>query len=172
MTNYGSRPMWHWILLYLLIGGFVYFLVYYFFLSKKDGSNMYRNDAENEYAAPETQAPVGQSATFTLAELNSSGQSGDVTMTEADGKVTVRISLTGTPADSVPQPAHIHAGACPGVGEVVHPLTTVVDGQSETVLETTFAELIAAMPLAINVHKSAEEAKVYVSCGAVELVEY
>ncbi len=28
--GYGKRPMWQWILLYVVIGGIVYALVYYF----------------------------------------------------------------------------------------------------------------------------------------------
>jgi hypothetical protein len=35
--GYGKRPLWQWILLYVLIGGVVYFLVYYFVFAKKGG---------------------------------------------------------------------------------------------------------------------------------------
>lgn len=30
--SYGKRPLWHWILLYLIVGAVVYYLIYYFFL--------------------------------------------------------------------------------------------------------------------------------------------
>lgn len=37
---YGKRPLWQWILLYVVIGGVVYALIYYFFLSK-GGAKLY-----------------------------------------------------------------------------------------------------------------------------------
>lgn len=102
--------------------------------------------------------------TISVKEQNGSGESGSAVLSEKDGKVTVTLDMTGTPLD-VPQPAHIHAGSCPDVGAVAYPLTNVVNGKSETVIDTTFAKLDAKEPLAINVHKSAAESKVYVSCG-------
>jgi hypothetical protein len=35
---YGKRPMWQWILLYILIGGLLYYAVYYFAYAKKGTS--------------------------------------------------------------------------------------------------------------------------------------
>lgn len=32
--GYGKRPLWQWIVIYLVIGGVIYFLVYYFVLAK------------------------------------------------------------------------------------------------------------------------------------------
>lgn len=127
-----------------------------------------------------TQAPVAENTTtetntqttyqnitertIALGVQNNSGEAGSAVLTEKDGKVTVSLDMTGFPAD-VPQPAHIHIGSCPDVGAVAYPLTNVVNGKSETVLDTTFDKLDAKLPLAINVHKSAAESKVYVSCG-------
>ncbi|MCR4324615.1 MAG: hypothetical protein NUV69_02925 [Candidatus Curtissbacteria bacterium] len=31
--GYGKRPLWQWVVIYLIIGGLVYAAVYYFFLS-------------------------------------------------------------------------------------------------------------------------------------------
>lgn len=39
MAAYGKRPLWQWILIYLIIGGIVYFAIYYFFLAPKGGYN-------------------------------------------------------------------------------------------------------------------------------------
>ena len=103
----------------------------------------------------------------TLSEQNASGESGTATLIEVDGKVKVTLKL-GAPV-GVTQPAHIHVGACPDVGAVKYPLTSPVDGMSETTLDITLAELKSGLPLGINVHKSAQEASVYVSCGDLEL---
>jgi hypothetical protein len=35
--GYGKRPLWQWILLYVVIGAVVYGAIYYFFLAKKPG---------------------------------------------------------------------------------------------------------------------------------------
>lgn len=37
--SYGKKPLWFWILLYVVIGLLVYGAVYYFFLSKNGGYN-------------------------------------------------------------------------------------------------------------------------------------
>lgn len=104
----------------------------------------------------------------TLSEQNKSGEVGTATLSEVDGKVKVILNLTGAPKD-IAQPAHIHVGACPDVGAVKYPLTSPVDGMSETMLDVTLAQLKGELPLGINVHKSAEEAKLYVSCGDLAL---
>jgi hypothetical protein len=109
----------------------------------------------------------GDSMTVTLGEQNDLGQSGTATLTEENGQVKVVLSLTGG-TFAEPQPAHIHMGMCPKPGEVVYPLTNVVNGQSETMLATTMADLKAKGDLAVNVHKSAAEASVYTACGNLE----
>lgn len=106
--------------------------------------------------------------TVTLVEQNSSGESGTATLIEEDGKVKVTLALEGA-QEGVTQPAHIHMGACPDVGEVKYPLTSPINGASETTLDVTLAELRSGMPLAINVHKSVKESGVYVSCGDLTL---
>lgn len=37
--GYGKRPMWQWIILYLIVGGIIYYAVYYFFLMPKAGTS-------------------------------------------------------------------------------------------------------------------------------------
>jgi hypothetical protein len=78
----------------------------------------------------------------------------------------VTISLGNPNATS--QPAHIHVGSCPTPGAVVFPLTSVVNGTSVTMLNTSLEDLIAQGELALNVHKSEEESSVYVACGNLD----
>ena len=99
-----------------------------------------------------------------LTEQNESGETGAATLLEENGKVTVTLAMAGGPG-ATSQPAHIHVGSCPDVGAVKYPLTNVVNGESTTTLEVTLAQLESELPLGINVHKSAAEAGVYVSCG-------
>lgn len=124
-------------------------------------------------AVTTTEQPASPSAainevTVTLSEQNNSKEEGVATLMEVDGKVKVSLKLTGAPT-AVTQPAHIHVGACPDVGAVKYPLTSPVDGISETILDVTLAQLKSQLPLGINVHKSEAEAKVYVSCGDLAL---
>lgn len=113
-------------------------------------------------------SPEALSKTIQLDEQNESSESGTAVLTEKDGKVMVTLNLTGAPAN-VPQPAHIHMGSCPDVGDVLYPLTNVVNGVSETTLDVTWADLAAKQPLGVNVHKSVPKVKVYVACGNLTL---
>lgn len=36
-SGYGKKPMWQWILIYVVVGAIVYGLVYYFFLRGGSG---------------------------------------------------------------------------------------------------------------------------------------
>lgn len=116
----------------------------------------------------ETPATGIMESSIQLAEQNDSSQSGTAVLTENNGKVTVVLNVTGG-APEVAQPAHIHVGACPNVGAVAYPLTDVIDGKSETILDVSLADLAGKQPLGLNVHKSAKEVKVYVACGDLNL---
>lgn len=134
--------------------------------------------SNKQQPAPEPQAPIMEETaspsatmsdiTVTLAEQNDSGESGVATLSEAEGKVKVILKLTGAPA-GITQPAHIHMGKCPEVGAVKYPLTSPVDGMSETMLDVSIDKLRSELPLGINVHKSTTASTVYVSCGDLTL---
>lgn len=163
--SYGKRPLWQWVLIYLVIGGIAYWLIYTFIYAKNATYNSGYQAPPLESGSPST-GTMGDSARIALTEENNSGESGNAVLKEENGKVTVTVSLTGYP-DSTPQPAHIHVGACPGVGAVKYPLTSVVNGSSVTTLDVSMDTLKTSLPLAINIHKSAAESKVYTACGAV-----
>ncbi|MEP7103972.1 MAG: CHRD domain-containing protein [Candidatus Dojkabacteria bacterium] len=137
----------------------------------------------NNYVAPVTPAPapvpvvnppapVSSSVSndnneFILTAQNGSEQDGTAVLTEVGSQVQVTLHFpTGV---STPEPAHIHMGSCPTPGTVVFPLTDVVDGASVTMLDTSISALKALGNIAINVHKSAAESSVYMSCGDIVL---
>jgi len=39
--GYGKKPLWFWVLVYVVIGGIVYYGIYYL-MSGKSGGNMYK----------------------------------------------------------------------------------------------------------------------------------
>jgi hypothetical protein len=99
-----------------------------------------------------------------MRALNNSGQSGTATLTAVDGKTRVQIELANPPPEA--QPAHVHSGSCSKLGSVEHPLSNVVNGRSDTMADVSLSDLLSSQS-AINVHRSASQANVYVSCGDV-----
>lgn len=50
--GYGKRPLWQWIVIYLVVAALVYGLVYYFVLAKDGGYQM------PGATSPQTQSPL------------------------------------------------------------------------------------------------------------------
>ena len=42
--GYGKRPLWQWILIYIVIGGIVYAGIYFLFLKPQGGGYNYSSD--------------------------------------------------------------------------------------------------------------------------------
>lgn len=102
----------------------------------------------------------------TLAEQNGSGITGTA-MLEDLGNGTTRVTVKLENAGPGPQPIHIHPGSCATLDPKPQwPLTNVMNGESITEVQASPAE-IGDGKHAINVHKSAEEAAVYVACGDI-----
>lgn len=115
-------------------------------------------------------ASAADPVTVTLNPLNDSGESGTATLTDlGNGKVKVEVSVTGAPAGVV-QPMHIHKGTCANLtAKPTYPLTSLTDGKSVTEIEASLADLQNG-DFAINGHKSAQEASIYVYCGDIPAV--
>lgn len=154
-----SNKIWY------IVGIIVVIAALGFFYNAYRTSQVAQPTPEAQATAQPTPAPTAvKEIMVELAEINNSSESGTAKISEVDGKVMVAIELTGAPATTA-QPAHLHVGTCPGVGDIKYPLTNVVNGKSETTLETTFDTLMTELPLALNVHKSTPQIKVYVACG-------
>ncbi len=110
------------------------------------------------------QAP--RTVTVNLATQGSSGVAGTATLTDLGGgrtQVVVRVSTGG----NTTMPAHIHEGTCATLNPTPkYPLNTVMNGTSTSEVNVSISDLLAA-PYAINLHKSPQEANVYVACGNV-----
>lgn len=161
------------ILIYLVFAALAYGAVYYLWLAPKGGYSPSNSGSPSTYSNEATRsprpeaspsAPAVASSTVELSEQNKSKERGKALLTEAEGKTTVSITLENAPK-TTPQPAHIHMGTCVSLGDVKYALNNVVGGKSETILDVPMATLMSQLPLAINVHKSVPQAKVYVACG-------
>ena len=104
--------------------------------------------------------------TIQLAAQNNSGETGTATLTPEGDKTKVVILLTHAPS-GVAQPAHIHLGTCDKLDKAPKwPLEAVKDGKSTTLVPASL-DTILKDKAAINIHKSAAEAQIYVSCGNI-----
>lgn len=104
--------------------------------------------------------------TLTLTDQNDSGQTGTATISKvSETQTKVVLALEGG-TYTQPQPAHIHLGTCEKPGEVVYPLTNVVDGMSETTLTARYEDVIDPQnaEYILNVHESAAKSNVYTAC--------
>jgi hypothetical protein len=95
---------------------------------------------------------------------SNSGESGTATLTDAGGKTKVAVMISGQPAGSS-QPMHIHKGTCAKLDPApAYGLPNLTDGKAEATIDVPLKTL-QSEKFAINGHKSAQEASVYVFCG-------
>ena len=107
--------------------------------------------------------------TMPLSAQNESGQDGEATFSEVDSDTT-RVVIDVGNAPGNPQPAHIHRGSCENLDpQPAYGLENVVDGKSTSEVNVAIEDLVG-QGFAVNVHKSADEAQVYVACGDIEEV--
>lgn len=104
--------------------------------------------------------------TVKLEAQNNSGQNGVATLFPEGNKTRVVIVIPNAPA-GVAQPAHIHLGSCDKLDKAPKwKLEAVKGGRSVTMVPVSL-DTILKDKTAINVHKSAAEAQIYVSCGNI-----
>lgn len=108
---------------------------------------------------------IPQGSVLTMDKGRDEDQHGTAILVSQGAKTQVNLFLM--PLPGVAQPAHIHEGACPGVGAVKYPLTNLAEGKSTTVVDASLADLQKG-GFAINAHRSAAEAGKYVACGNIK----
>ena len=111
----------------------------------------------------------GHSLQINMGQQNNSGEAGNASVTDVKGGVNVAIHIKSEPK-GLSQPAHIHKGTCTKLDPAPwKPLKPVVNGESMTHLAGVTVAEIKKGKYAINVHKSANDLKTYVSCGDLVL---
>lgn len=113
---------------------------------------------------------AGHSLQINMGQQNNSGQAGSASVTDAKGGgANVTIEIKSEPKGAS-EPAHIHQGTCTKLNPAPwKPLTPVVNGKSFTHIPGLTVAEIKKGKYAINVHKSANDLKTYVSCGDLVL---
>ncbi|HKU68884.1 MAG TPA: CHRD domain-containing protein [Candidatus Baltobacteraceae bacterium] len=110
---------------------------------------------------------MGHTVHVTMSAQNNSKETGTATLTQKGKNLEVVVRLKNAPMAA--QPAHIHAGTCANLNPAPkYPLSNVVDGKSTTMIKGVSLESLAGGKFAVNVHKSANDLKTYVSCGDIK----
>jgi hypothetical protein len=166
LLNMSKNSLWVVILLLVLgIGGYmVWANSSAKMVSPETGTEMTPAGVVTPTATGTTPVPTVAPKTIVMEQTGVSGQSGSAVFQGEGANTKVTLSMIGKKF-TAPQPAHIHVGKCPTPGAVKYPLNNVVDGKSETVISVSIEDLFADLPLAVNVHESAEKASVYTACG-------
>lgn len=114
--------------------------------------------------------PLDDAITLRLHAQNNSGQTGTATLLPKGDRTKVIIELSNVPA-GVSQPAHIHRGSCSSLDRAGRwSLKPVKNGRSVTLVPASLKTILEEKT-AINVHKSAIETQIYVSCGNIRARE-
>lgn len=102
--------------------------------------------------------------TIPLRELNDSGVTGTVVLSEQGAATRISIQLTGD-AVTGDHVAHLHDGTCEAPGEYTYTLNPVsAEGTSETVVNLTLDELLAGGYM-VNVHPDEANWDTWMVCG-------
>ena len=102
-----------------------------------------------------------------LAEQEGSGQSAVATLVADEDRTRITVVVTPPRPESEPQPLHIHFGSCsPNLGSVDYPLTDVLEGVSETIVQASLSSLRDGNH-AFNLHQSYPEIRIYTACGSI-----
>ncbi len=95
--GYGKRPLWQWLVIYLIIGALVYGVIYYFFLGKKSAS---------PYQATASQTPAQTTSQSTITITPSGFQPSSLTVKAGETIVWSNQSGDIGNVSSSPHPTH------------------------------------------------------------------
>ena len=113
------------------------------------------------FAAPPTTITVPMKA------LNHSGETGTATLTQLPGGVRITVNVKNAPAAA--QPTHIYPGTYTKLNPAPEfPLRARDHGKSVTMLSGKKLSDLSGGKYSINVHKSSNDLKTYVSCGEIK----
>lgn len=107
-TSYVSkRPLWQWVLIYVVIGIVVYGLIYYFVLAKKGGGSSYSPAQSTPPAVTSESSPSAVVAAQEVILLTTNGFS-PASLTIKSGTKVIWVNQAGAVAtvNSDPHPVH------------------------------------------------------------------
>jgi len=111
-ASYGKRPMWQWIIIYLVIAIVAYGLIYYFVLAKKGGIN-YGTSQQNTSQPTMSSMPSQSPAASSKSTMNQTGNSVTIaSFAFSPASLTVKVgdTVTWTNQDSIGHSATANDG--------------------------------------------------------------
>lgn len=96
-TGYGKRPLWQWVVIYLIIGGLIYAAIYYFFFANKG-----RSPYGAAYNPRASQTVAQNSVTVT----SSGFEPANITISVGQTLVWYNKGGTAVSINSAPHPTH------------------------------------------------------------------
>lgn len=112
-------------------------------------------------------AAAPKTITVPMKAENHSNENGTATLTQLPNGVKIEVTIKNAPKTD--QPTHIHPGTCTHLNPAPeYPLTSLSNGKSVTVLSGKNLSDLTGGKFSINVHKSANDLKTYVSCGEIK----
>jgi len=136
--------------------------------STSNGSNTMTSGTRVKQVNPLHKAHNAMSAhlmNINMGAMNGSKQDGSASIGDTKGGVSVALHIYNEPK-AASEPAHIHQGTCKKLNPAPwKPLKNVVNGTSMTMVAGVSVAQIKKGTYAINVHKSLNDLKTYVSCG-------
>jgi hypothetical protein len=114
-------------------------------------------------------AMSGTVMNINMGAMNGSKQDGSASITDKGKGVEVVVKLNNEPKGAS-EPSHIHQGTCKKINPAPwKPLKDVVGGTATTMVAGVTVAQLKKGTYAINVHKSANDLKTYVSCGDLKI---
>ena len=98
-----------------------------------------------------------------LKASKSSSPSGKASIIENQDKVNVMIFLANPSTASLS--AQLYLGTCSQLGKISNKLNPLSGGRSDTIIETSFDNLISQAPVAVVVTRNSSKTKVYDFCA-------
>lgn len=131
--GYGKRPMWQWILIYVVIGAIVYGLIYYFVLAKRGGYSQ-----NNPYQYQPTAAQQGSEQLTSASQVTPPTTSGKTVSVEGNEFAFTPSALTLKKGEAVTL-TFKNTGAYPHnftISDLGVQTKTVQPGESDTITFT------------------------------------
>jgi hypothetical protein len=120
-------------------------------------------------AASVAQYSAQDHMTIPIDTQNDSGEKGTATIQQSGPDLLVSVRVTDPTAEV--QPIHIHRGTCAKLNPAPqYPLTPVRNRRSYTKIKNLTIATLMASPHAINIHRSPQQAAIYVACGDIKKV--